>query len=72
MSAERISKNTIFVENIEMNQKNNISMIEALKMIEKKYKELYDNIEVSYIMGADNFIKLPTWNDAEKLVQKKF
>ncbi|MGN1327858.1 MAG: nicotinate (nicotinamide) nucleotide adenylyltransferase [Clostridia bacterium] len=66
------NEKNVFVENIEMNQKNNISTIEAFEMIEEKYKKLYENIEIYYIMGADNFIKLPNWNDAEKLVQKKY
>lgn len=66
------NEKSIFVENIEMNQTKNISAIKAFEMIEKKYKELYKKVEIYYIMGADNFIKLPTWNNAEKLVQKQY
>ena len=40
----------IEVEDIELNKENNISAIEAFKMISDKYK----NIEKYYIMGADN------------------
>lgn len=61
----------IFADDIELKQKNNISTIEAFTMIESKYKRIYnENIEISYVMGADNFIKLPTWNDAETLIRK--
>lgn len=66
------NEGNIFVEDIEMKQANTISTIEAFEMIEEKYKKLYENIEIYYIMGADNFIKLPTWNDAEQLAQKQY
>lgn len=66
------NEKNIFVENIEMNQTNNISTINAFDMIEEKYINTYENVEIYYIMGADNFIKLPNWNDAEKLIQKQY
>ena len=43
------------VENIELNQNRNLSTIDAFKLISSKYK----NVESYYIMGADNFKKLP-------------
>ena len=66
------NEKNISVENIEMNQKNNISTIKAFEMIESKYKKIYENIEIYYVMGADNFIKLPNWYNAEKLMQRQY
>ena len=63
-----ISKNfnNIDVENIELNKNESISAIQAFEMIEKKY----EGTKIYFIMGADNFIKMPTWKNAEELITK--
>lgn len=58
--------NNIDVENIELNKNESISAIQAFEMIEKKY----EGTEIYFIMGADNFIKMPTWKNAEELITK--
>ena len=55
----------IDVENIELNQNRNLSTIDAFKLISSKYK----NVESYYIMGADNFKKLPNWKDSQELIE---
>ena len=55
----------IDVENIELNQNRNLSTIDAFKLISSKYK----NVESYYIMGADNFKKLPKWKDSQELIE---
>lgn len=55
----------IDVENIELNQNRNLSAIDAFKLIEKKYGD----VESYYIMGADNFKKLPNWKDSQELIE---
>lgn len=61
----------IFVEDIELNKNSTISTIQAFEMIENKYNDIYkEDVEIYYIMGADNFVKLPSWNNAENLIKK--
>lgn len=61
----------IFAEDIELKQKGNISTIQAFEMIENKYNKICkEDVEIYYIMGADNFVKLPSWNNAENLIKK--
>ena len=55
----------IDVENIELNQNRNLSTIDAFKLIEKKYGD----VESYYIMGADNFKKLPNWKNSQELIE---
>lgn len=55
----------INVEDIELNGCNPLSTIDAFKLIEKKYS----NSENYYIMGADNFEKLPNWPNSQELIQ---
>lgn len=57
----------LYVEDIELNQKDKLSAIEAFKMIEEKYSA---NLDIYFVMGADNFVKLPTWNEAERLISR--
>ena len=57
----------IKVEDIELNRKETTTTIQAFKMIEEKYNS--KNNEIYYIMGADNFKKLPNWKDAEELAK---
>ena len=39
------------------------------EMIENKYKKDND-IAIFFVMGADNFIKLPNWKNAKELITK--
>ncbi len=61
------NEKNIYVEDIELNKTNKISTSQAFKMIENKYGN--DDTQIFYIMGADNFIKLPNWNEAESLIK---
>jgi len=54
----------IDVENIELNLTKSLTTIEAFKRIESKYSKTQNY----YIMGADNFLKLPNWQNAEELI----
>ncbi len=57
----------IKAENIELNRKKTLDTLQAFNLIEEKYKN--DETEIFYIMGADNFEKLPNWKDSKKLVE---
>lgn len=57
----------IKAENIELNRKETLDTLQAFNLIEEKYKN--DETEIFYIMGADNFEKLPDWKDSKKLVE---
>lgn len=54
------------VENIELNKKKGLSTFEALDNIEEKYNASQNY----YIMGADNFIKLPYWENSEQMLER--
>ena len=53
------------VENIELGRKQTLNTLQAFELIEQKYK----STENYYIMGADNFEKLPTWKNAKELIE---
>lgn len=57
----------IKAENVELNRKETLDTLQAFNLIEGKYKN--DETEIFYIMGADNFEKLPNWKDSKKLVE---
>lgn len=57
----------IKAEDIELNRKETLDTLQAFNLIEEKYKN--DETEIFYIMGADNFEKLPNWKDSKKLVE---
>lgn len=57
----------IKAENIELNRNETLDTLQAFNLIEEKYKN--DETEIFYIMGADNFEKLPNWKDSKKLVE---
>lgn len=59
----------IYVEDIELNQSKSLSAIDAFNMINIKYNKNEDT-EIFFVMGADNFIKLPSWTNAEELIKK--
>ena len=63
------NENNIFVEDIELKKSRNLSAIEVFEMIENKYKKDND-IAIFFVMGADNFIKLPNWKNAKELITK--
>lgn len=62
---ELICNDKIKVESIELERKEPLNTLQAFELIEQKYK----NTENYYIMGADNFEKLPTWKNAKELIE---
>jgi len=60
-----ICDDKIKVENIELGRKETLNTLQAFDLIEQKYK----NTENYYIMGADNFEKLPTWKNSKELIE---
>lgn len=60
------------VSNLEMNLKNNLKAIDVFEIIIKTYKEKIEkeNLEIFFIMGSDNLVKMKKWKDAEKLISK--
>ncbi len=54
------------VSDLEKNIKNKIYASDAFKLIE----ENYPNIDIFFIMGADNFIKIMEWKNAKDIIKK--
>ena len=54
----------IDVSSIELNKKEEIETYQAFEMIKNRYK----NDEIFFIMGADNFEKMPSWTNSERLM----
>ena len=48
-----------------MNLEKSLTAIEALKKINKQY----ENIDIYYIIGADNLEKMPKWEKAKELIE---
>lgn len=57
----------IEVSDLEMNLKKNLSAIEVFELINKKYSK--ETEEIYFILGADNFKKIETWKESEKLIK---
>ena len=57
--------NNLEVSDIEMNLEKSLTAIEALKKINKQY----ENIDIYYIIGADNLEKMPKWEKAKELIE---
>lgn len=55
----------IKVTDIELNKKDSINTYQAFEMIKKEFK----NNEIFFIMGADNFEKMPNWDNFGSLVK---
>lgn len=55
------------VENIAIKHKETLFATDTLKLIYDKY---YKEADIYFIMGMDNFEKMPTWKDYEKLINK--
>lgn len=64
---ELLKDEKIYVEDIELNRDCGFSTLEAFRLIEEKYKN--KDTHIFYIMGADNFEKLPNWNDSKQLIE---
>lgn len=62
-----VKEDKIDVEDIELNKNHKFSTLEAFRLIEEKYKNKYTRL--FYIMGADNFKKLPNWNNSKQLIE---
>ncbi len=57
----------IDVEDIELNKSKSFSAIEVFDMIKKKYQK--NDTEIFFVMGADNFIKINTWQNFNNLIK---
>lgn len=57
----------IEVSDLEMNLRKNLTAIEVFELINKQYSE--ETEEIYFILGADNFEKIVTWKEAEKLIK---
>ena len=55
------------IEDIVLNQKESLCAIDTFKLIAEKYK---DKAELYFIMGSDNYEKMPTWKGYEELITK--
>lgn len=55
------------VEDITLNSKDKLFAIDTFKLIYDKYSKKYD---IYFIMGSDNFQKMPTWKDYEEIKDK--
>ncbi len=56
----------IEVSDIELNKNKKMYATDVFKLIERKYK----NEEIYFIMGADNFINITKWKNAESIIKK--
>ena len=56
------------VDDIELNIKKKMYAIDVFELLEGKYKEY----EMHFIMGSDNFEKMPKWKDYDKLKKYKY
>lgn len=56
----------IEVTDLELKSKEKLYAIDAFRLIEENYK----NIEIFFIMGADNFINITKWKDGQELIKK--
>lgn len=63
---QKICKNEEKLEvlDIELNRKENLTAIDAFHIIKQKYK----HSDIYFVLGSDNFIKLPTWNKNKELI----
>lgn len=57
----------IDVNDIACSHKDKLFAIDTLKLIYDKYNKMYD---VYFIMGADNFERMPLWKDYKELISK--
>lgn len=58
------NKEKLEVEEIATNSKVNLYAIDTFNLITKKYK----NNDIYFIMGSDNFRKMPTWHSYKELI----
>lgn len=60
------------VSDLEMNSKTNFKAIDVFEMIREKYsKEIeQEDLEIYFIIGSDNLIKMREWKSFEKLVEE--
>lgn len=63
---KRVCNNHPMLEVSDMEFGKKLTAIEAFELIKTTYPE----VEPYFIMGADNFEKIVTWNEAEKLVKE--
>jgi nicotinate-nucleotide adenylyltransferase len=56
----------IDVEDMELNIDKKLYAVDVFKIIEEKYKEN----DIYYIMGSDNYEKMPKWKEYDYIIEK--
>jgi len=57
----------LLVEDIAVNYEEKLYTSDTLKLLQEKYKEKCD---IYFIMGSDNFNKMPNWKDYKNMIEK--
>ncbi len=56
----------IEISDLELNRKEKLYAADAFKLIEENYK----NVDIFFIMGADNFINIVKWKNSKEIIEK--
>ena len=56
----------IEISDLELNRKEKLYAADAFKLIEENYK----NVDIFFIMGADNFINIAKWKNSKEIIEK--
>ena len=56
----------IEISDLELNRKEKLYAADAFKLIEENYK----NVDMFFIMGADNFINIAKWKNSKEIIEK--
>lgn len=56
----------IEISDLELNRKEKLYAADAFKLIEENYK----NVDIIFIMGADNFINIAKWKNSKEIIEK--
>lgn len=56
----------IEISDLELNRKEKLYATDAFKLIEENYK----NVDIFFIMGADNFINIVKWKNSKEIIEK--
>ncbi len=60
------------VSDLEMNLKINLKAIDVFEIINEKYSKeiMQDDLEIYFIIGSDNLLKMEQWKSSQKLVEQ--
>ena len=56
----------IEISDLELNRKEKLYAADAFELIEENYK----NVDIFFIMGADNFINIVKWKNSKEIIEK--